>query len=582
MRIIDPKAYFGYYANWVPRKAVHANIAYRRMLRRRCAASEDFRNEVYSACRRDLLFFVNAFCWIYEPREAIALPFITFPFQESLLKEINEAIGNYDLPIVKSRDMAASWSVMTAMTWRWQFWPNQSFLVMSRKEDLVDAKENPDSLFWKMDFLLKNQPPWMVPQYDRTSMHINNIENGSVIDGESTGSESGRGGRRLAILADEYAQFPDNGRPFMAATRDATRSRIWVSTPKGAANAFYEVCHNGKYRVLRLHWSVHPLKNRGLKMVNGKPTSPWYEEECRRAGHPMEIAQELDMDFLGSDFQYFDQAVLDRIVDQDVRTPAFTGELDFDVASVVPHGVIESEGGRLQMWVNPPHDKARSIGTDKRYVVGADISMGTGASNSALVVCEQSSGEQVAQFVTPDIEPSEFGRYAVAVCRFFNGAQLIWEANGGPGRLFGMSVWECGYRDVYYQTNERSISPGVSDTPGWYSTKEKKSVVMGELRRCLKGGQFVVRSNVFAMEARKYVYLKTGDVSHSSAMTAIDPSGARQNHGDVVIAAALACKLVRSEGLSEKPVQHAPYGSLAYRRERRQERMALAAASAMW
>lgn len=113
-------------------------------------AKQDKKNaeEFWMMCSRDLLFYVNMFCWTYDPRIGTGkLPFITYPFQDEALLDMNEAIGNHDLVIRKSRDMGASWMLLTVFEWRWHFHPGQSFLLVSRNEDYVDKPGNPKSLF---------------------------------------------------------------------------------------------------------------------------------------------------------------------------------------------------------------------------------------------------------------------------------------------------------------------------------------------------------------------------------------------------------------------------------------------------
>ena len=79
----------------------------------------------------------------------------------------------------------------------------KSFLLVSRVQDYVDKPGNPKALFWKIDFLLNNFPPWLKPRGYREAnhrrlLHIENPENGSVIDGESTTGNVSRGDRRTA------------------------------------------------------------------------------------------------------------------------------------------------------------------------------------------------------------------------------------------------------------------------------------------------------------------------------------------------------------------------------------------------
>ena len=548
------------YYDLVP-KDLDANLDFRKEIIKLGSSSKEQAENLWIMCKRDPLFYINTFVYTYDPRlEQSAIPFITYPYQDEAILELNEAIGSYDLFIEKSRDMGASWLCLLVPQYRFQFFDLQSFLMVSRKEDLVDKTEDPDSLFWKIDFIHKHQPGWLAPRVNRNKLHIYNMDNNSTIDGSSTTGDVGRGGRRTAILLDEFASV-DDGHAVLAATRDTTTCRLFNSTPKGSGNAFYDMKMT-QIKKLRMHWSQHPVKSRGLyRSQNGKPTlleekptyelgsqkyvldgklrSPWYDEQCRRAAHPMEIAQELDIDYLGSDFQFFDETVLSKLQSEDVRPPLFTGELEYDSHSAEPIDFHTNPKGNLLLWTSV--DAAGRIPGDIECVLGIDVSAGTGASNSCISIGNKKTKEKIGEFSSANVAPHTLAKIAVALARWCNNGYLVWEANG-PGSIFGPCVLELGYRNIYYRKNDKSISAKVSDTPGWYSTKDAKLALLGEYRKALATRAFINRSYYSLRECREYVFLASGSVEHSRSVNNVDPTGARENHGDRVIADALCWK----------------------------------------
>ena len=548
------------YYGLVP-KDFDANLKFRREMIQIGCCDSSAAEELWIMCSRDPLFYINTFVFTYDPRrQPSALPFITYDYQDEAILTIDNALGDHDLFIEKSRDMGASWLSIFGFEYRFHFRPLQSFLCVSRKEDLVDKTEDPDSLFWKIDFIHKNQPGWLRPNVNRNKLHIYNIDNGSTIDGSSTTGDVGRGGRRTAILLDEFASV-DDGHAVLRATRDTTTCRLFNSTPKGTGNAFYDMKQTDVEK-LRMHWSKHPIKSAGiyisengqLKIIDtnfnypadyefildGKMRSPWYDGQRKRAAHTMEIAQELDIDYLGSDYQFFDSIVLDRVQKEHVREPYLKGGLDFDVNTIVPHGFIEREKGPLLLWATV--DAKGNLPEDRNYVLGVDVAAGTGASNSCINIGDCKTKEKIGEYAVNRLKPHELAKVAVAMARWLKGssgtARLIWEANG-PGREFGDTVIELGYRNVYYRVNERSLSKKQSDIPGWFSTKEGKLALLGDYRKALAASEFVNRSYQAIREAREYVFTATGSVEHARSINTIDPTGARENHGDRVIADAL-------------------------------------------
>src|SRR5690606_6830422 len=82
----------------------------------------------------------------------------------------------------------------------------------------------------------------------------------------STNADLGRGGRRKAIMLDEFAAA-ENGPEILAATADAAPCRIYNSTPQGRGNAFAAVRFSGKVKVVTLHWKDHPVKGAGARQI---------------------------------------------------------------------------------------------------------------------------------------------------------------------------------------------------------------------------------------------------------------------------------------------------------------------------
>lgn len=552
-------------------KGIAENLEFRRSLLGCASRSREAANDLWVACSRDLLFYVNAFCWTYDPRQKNgSIPFLTYEFQDELMLDLVDKIENGgDVLVSKSRDMGASWCILTVYEWLWHFRSDLSFLLVSRNEDYVDKPGNPKSLFWKIDFLHKNQPQWLLPNMTRTKLRLTNEDTGSNIDGESTTGDVARGDRRTSIAMDEFAAF-DNDASYRAlsSTRDATNCRIFNSTPAGTAGAFYDLHQNDEITKWRLHWTVHPSKAAGLYYEGKKARSPWYDNECKRCAHPQEIAQELDIDFAASDYQFFDPAELNKHANDYALPPFTVGELEFDDRSNVT-GFTKTPQGRLSLWMHP--DARNEMPNDRRFAMGVDIATGTGSSNSVISVADCRTGEKVAEFVSPTTRPDQLGRYAVALAKWFKGndpigAYLIWEAPG-PGRNFGDVVLELGYRNIYYRTNEASRSKKQSDIPGWWPTKDEKRAVYGEYRRALSSGAFINRSRPALDECREIVYSSTGWITHSKSLSKLDPSGAKENHGDRPTADALLCKGMSKFPVVKKNRQVIPEGSFLHRRQ---------------
>jgi hypothetical protein len=551
-------------------------------------SAEDARVLRGSCARREAGAFIQwlgLFAWTFDPRLPEGQrhqPFVPWPIQVRAGSDIWKAIREgRDVLIDKSRDMGASWLCLAAFAWWWLFVPDTPLLAASRKEDFVDAGGNPDCLFWKIDYLLSRLPSWMRPRTERRHMHLANLDNGSVIDGEATNPDLGRGGRRKAILLDEFAAV-ENAGEILAATADATPCRIYNSTPKGRANAFAEVRFSSKAQVITLHWKEHPVKGKGARLItapDGKQrwTSPWYEAECARRTSRKEVAQEIDIDYLASGDAFFDLDVLQRIrASGQLRPPTAVGDLDFRVDTVSegrsyrlgPVSFRENGGSRrLQIWV--PLVNGRPL-QNRRYAGFADIGHGTGSSNSVVKFADVNTREEVCSCATADLSPDAFADFCVALATWLGGespAFLGWEANG-PGGIFGRRVWRLGYGAVLGNADLTIPWTPEDSKIGWYSSggpNGQKALLLGELRGALARGELTLHDEATIVEAERYIVYPSGTPGPSD--TVEETEGARAAHGDRVIAAA---GLILSMGycaLARKPPPVSPpVNSYAWRR----------------
>jgi len=258
-----------------------------------CEKDLIYREAAKELCKRDINFFVNNFVWTYDPRpdrKPNHLPFILYDFQEEYLIDRNVCYdNNEDALIEKSRDMGVTWLNLAWHLHHWLFDETFASLLGSRKEDMVDERDNPAALFWKLEYMIDKLPVWLLPkgfnkEDHRKTMLIKNPENGNIISGESANPEFSRQGRFSVIDFDEYAFWQFAGSAWTAAG-EAARTRFATSTPCGKNNKFADLRFNSSIKVISLHWQLHPLK-----------TDEWYQSLKKRMTD-REIAQEVDINY---------------------------------------------------------------------------------------------------------------------------------------------------------------------------------------------------------------------------------------------------------------------------------------------
>lgn len=518
-------------------------------------------------------------CYTFDPRlipKTTVVPFITYMYQDVTLDQIKAAIETgQDEVSEKSRDMGASWLYLIVFSWFFLFHPHTTFRLISETVDKVDKTAEPDSLFWKLDFILDKLPPFLRTKIKRNFLLLLNELNESTITGCSTTGDAARGGRCTAMLIDEAAAIPINeANKLMSSTQHVTKCRLFNSTHQGTGGPFYRITADGRTPKMILHWSLHPIKQKGLyysvngKLVmvdkqcrmkwrlygtdkeiqfpddypfilDGKLRSPWYDYECDRASHPMEIAQELDMDPFASAAMFFDSVVVERIGKEDCRPALMEGYLEYNEETLEPIGFVEQEKGPLRLWFLPGADgrPPRSM----QAAGGIDISAGTGASNSCSAWGDMLTREKVAEYVDAWIKPEEFAKLTIAMAKWFNDAYLIWDG-AGAGGTFGQVIVDAGYRHFYYQRAEERLFKKDSDTPGYFLNPKPKRNLLGLYRKALKDKTFIQRSADANSECMEFIFTIRGTVEHSAEYGNLDPSGAKASHGDRVVADALLNK----------------------------------------
>lgn len=573
------------------------------------AAKDDKRVQrgLAGICRADLLFFVSMFVWQYNPRKKDRQVdvFISWEFQDLALLEILECIEkDEDLCIEKSREMGASWMLIIVFAWLWMFHDWNKLLLISRNAEAVES-DDPDSLLWKFDHILEHLPDWLKPKLKQKKMYRGNLSNRSTVTGQASTGKAGVGGRATAMGIDEFSQIEEDYE-VLHRTSDTTGCRIFNFTHTGLHTAAYEITQRVDMKKLVLHWTQHPDKIKGLYrydaeagkvevldksfayppdfrfVMDGSPTggpfpgirSPWYDEQCKRKGSSRAIAMDLDIDPKGSVSQFFDRLMILQLQTAYCTEPVWEGDLHYDKQAARPITMVPGKGGPIRLWKGLSNDRPKA----DFYGVGVDCATGTGATPSCVSITSGTTGEKVLEYRNPFILPEKFAVFVVALCWLFKDefgepALLAWEVPG-PGYTFGNTVMELGYRRVYYKTDDFELNAATSEKPGWHSSPASKRFLLEEYRAGLHSRQFLNRSKTALADCLAFKYDKRGMVIHSEEEVTNDPSGARVNHSDVVIADALSWKMAKSFGVRQevKVVQRAPLLSLQWRRDLAEKR----------
>jgi len=502
----------------------------------------------------------NACYFTYNPRNKPGkrnLPFILRPAQYEAIDKLKDAIDNgHDLLVDKSRDEGATEIVSKLFALYFTIVPESSFLTGSRKEEYVDGATSlngsrvggsPRCIFHKILYAFATSPVWMRPNVDKKHMHIMNLTNGSIIDGEATNENFGAGDRRTAILLDEFGRVDHKlAQNIRESVADVSDCVLYNSTHfYGRGHPFARLRFSGKCGVVVLPWYKNPEKTHGLykspdldevevydesyykplleasgnqkrfkvseverallTQDNAKSfehykfvadgadnwRSAWYDREVARRD-PRDVAQNIDMNPAGAGDNFFDHFVLQRLRTDAAKPPTHVGEVEYTLGTkgqiLGTRWVKDGGRKRFRWWGELEGGRPRQ---DRNYVVACDISLGTGASNSVAKVYDVNTRECVGMYISSHTPPAEFCDQTVAICYWVGGSNgtpyLAWEANG-PGGSFDTRRRFHGYGFIFMDTLTRTKNQKRTKKPGWYSTKQGKYDALLGLRSALAEG----------------------------------------------------------------------------------------------
>jgi hypothetical protein len=470
------------------------------------------------------------------------------------------------------------------------------------------------SLMHKLCYAITTLPKWMQPNLLKTYMLLQNMDNSSVISGEATNENFGAGDRQKGILVDEYGRIDHNmALNINDSVHDTSKCVIFNSTHFWGVEHPYNQLLNqkfGRIPVTVMPWHMNPTKSMGLYLSpdydiveikdieyyrelcpevfnaiepmtsitvselrrkhsdnkkleeiefvadggdsnEGGWRSTWYDKE-REERRDRDVACNIDRRPRGSGASVFTTATLHRIEQKCVYLPRFKGDVVIrrDKEYRVRGGKIVQGGvGRLRWWKELVNGRPRQ---DHNYIVGCDIGLGRGASNSVASIVDANTSEEVGKWICPNTAPESFADTVVALCKWIGGKSkepyLIWESNG-PGGIFENRIIENQYNFVYVRRDEKAKRKKKQNKLGWNSSKGPdgtKYLLMLGLDVALKEGleehphrKFIKMFDVQNIREMETYLFNGAGTPHPAKTIADEDTDANAAHGDRVIALGL-------------------------------------------
>ena len=608
-------------------KTLGPNLEYRLNLRKKAMKDAGLRRAIMAACKHDILYFFNAFCVLIEPRtrydatgheKAKVFPFLTWEHQDFWFPQVRESLGKRNIVVEKCRGEGWTWFECLAALQDFLFSENTMVGLVSSTEAKSDS-QSLGSIMGKIDWELTKLPTWMTGIKGRDRNHpgdwyrnasdhaLMNVRFNNQITAFAAGPDVGRGDRFTWFGLDEHAsdewKMEGNDERVLEALGGTTDSILSISTPKGAYGAFHRLVHAPSSDLkVTIDWRDNPSKNHGLyKLVNdrpvavdpathplqndsdpptkelsellsrlrkrgsdldAKPRSPWLDRECDRGtSNPQNIAQEIERDYGGSVARIFGNNCVE-VAESTTRPPDIYGRLS--VYDDLTYSFDRMDNGEFHLWCQLDiHDRPPK----HNYIVCADLASGDGGdycNNSAIIVIDLVTGEQVLEFVTKTIKPPDMADKAIAICKWFYNAYLAWE-HMGPGAAFTKQVIERAYNNCYHRETKDKSTNVRTKKLGFDNRGPAREYLFADLERQIRTGDLLIRSKFLAEELTQYIRDDRGKIKHVSVL------GDDSSHGDRVIAIGVGVQAMKSrplpklEGKSVGSYGDPEPGTLAYR-----------------
>jgi len=541
--------------------------------------------------------------------------FILWPHQEVGVRSVKSAIEKgQDRFFKKSRKQGATYINLGVLLIYFLVSPDERFLLGSRKENLVDDGSeikdgsvigSEETLFYKLLYMLNTMPKYLQPAVYKKHLFMQSLVNGSAFKGEATNLGFGKAFRARVTLVDEAAQIdPKEAAYIIENLADTAPTNVFNSTvgPWGEAHPYSKLMKKHKDKVIELSFYDNPEQGAGRytspedgkivikdidyyrkKYTNmfteieqdkvyslndlpkcfpfvadgnisnfGCDRTAWLDEfERDKAITPRGKSQNLLMIDSGSTEMFFQFGLLEKLRDK-TRTPDYIGDIGctLDKEGYIYDTWFESygENGILSWWGELKYGRPSQ---DHNYVVGCDISKGTGTTNSVAAILDVNTNEIVGLLVTPYLPVIDFAEKVVALCEWIGGNEpplLIWEENGAPDFL--KRVNELGYYSLFNKEDKSGKKVKSGNKHGWKSTpgpNGTKIEVMNYLDGALYEGlkekarfsPLKIYDNQTVNEMESYVWFE-GKIDVGPAAMQTETSGAKASHGDRVIAVAIA------------------------------------------
>lgn len=408
----------------------------------------------WALCAASPLYFIPAYCWVFNATAESWLPFDLWPAQAWVLQRLTQQRLTV---VLKARQLGLTWLALALYLWQMLFKPAATIGIFSRTE--TDAA---GLLSVRLKGMYARLPAFLRCRAVVTDNEARwELSNGSVAMAYAT--TGGRGETFSAVLVDEADFQPDLAKLMTAVkpTIDAGGALLLLSTadkgqPNSLFKSIYRAAHRGQneWTPVFLPWHARPGRN-----------LTWYAAQERDV-----LANTGSRDDLHQEYPATaTEALAPRTLDKRIAAP-WIEACYAELSPIAVPGAPSLPG--LEVY-QPPAPKAR-------YVIGVDPAEGNPTSDdSALTVLDLLTGAEVAA-LSGKFQPQIMADHAHALGLYYNSAAVLVERNN-HGHAVLLRLLDHNEDAQATRAPMLPILAGLDDRPGWLSSALGKTVLYDEL-----------------------------------------------------------------------------------------------------
>lgn len=412
----------------------------------------------WALCAASPLYFIGAYCWVFNATVEAWIPFDLWPAQKWALVQLDARRLTI---ILKARQLGFTWLILGYALWQMLFRPAATVGLFSRTE--TDAGD-------LLDFRLKGMYERLPAFLQAGAVISSNLSRWELSNGSVAMAFATTGGRQYTfslLIADE-ADFQENLPSFMRATKpaiDAGGRMILLSTSdKGKPGSLFKKIYRAAkkranlWHSLFLPWHARPGRS-----------ARWYSAQKRDTLANTGALDDLHQEYPATDTEALAPRSLDKRIPSTWIENCYREE---DGQTVKTAPAI----AQLVIYRRPVPGRS--------YCVGVDPAEGNPTSDdSALTVTDALTGEECA-VLSGKFQPSVIAGHADTIGHYYNDAGLMVERNNHGHAVL---LW-------LEEHSELELLLGHDGKTGWMSSALGKALLYNGLADGFRDKETILHS----------------------------------------------------------------------------------------